>query len=284
MKRKSAFLWISIVLLGFALRVYHLDSPPLRWDEGWSLGLASLPWGEINRITALDVHPPLYYYLLKPWLVLGKGEFWVRYFSVLMGTLAIPLAGAMGRAWRGRETGMLAAFYTAIAPILVYYAQVTRMFALAVALIALAGYGLLRALSDGKRGYWLCFVLASAAALYTFYYAAFIVAAFLAYALISIPRRTGALRRPCMAFGMLAALYLPWLLYALGPMWHRVGRRTAPTPWPSSRRASSPWPSPMEWDGGPSTCSWAWSEGDCSWLGGEGPWAGNSPSPSWPCS
>jgi|Deesub1362A_J573_1020465.scaffolds.fasta_scaffold07440_1 hypothetical protein len=226
MRRDVIFLWVSLVLLGFALRVYRLGSPPMRWDEGWSLGLASLSWGEINRITALDVHPPFYYYLLKPWLALGKDEFWTRYLSVLSGTLAIPLIGAMGRAWCGRETGTLAAFYAAIAPILIYYAQVTRMFALAVALIALAGYVLLRALSDEELSHWLYFLLASAAALYTFYYTAFIVAAFLAYALIVARKRQGTLRRLSLAFGTLVVLYLPWLLYALGPMWHRVGRRT----------------------------------------------------------
>jgi hypothetical protein len=132
----------------------------------------------------------------------------------------------MGRAWCGRETGTLAAFYAAIAPILIYYAQVTRMFALAVALIALAGYVLLRALSDEELSHWLYFLLASAAALYTFYYTAFIVAAFLAYALIVARKRQGTLRRLSLAFGTLVVLYLPWLLYALGPMWHRVGRRT----------------------------------------------------------
>ncbi|MFQ6059308.1 MAG: hypothetical protein ACE5MB_10580, partial [Anaerolineae bacterium] len=92
-------LFLVLLLLAFALRLHQLGTPPLRWDEGWSLGLGSLGWGEINRITALDVHPPLYYDLLKVWLSLGKTEFLTRFLSVLFGTLTIPLAYAVGSAW-----------------------------------------------------------------------------------------------------------------------------------------------------------------------------------------
>ena len=59
---------LLLVLVGFALRLHAIDDIPLRWDEGWSIALAVLPVSEILRLTALDVHPPLYYLSLKPWL------------------------------------------------------------------------------------------------------------------------------------------------------------------------------------------------------------------------
>jgi len=68
----SKTLLVALVLTAFSLRMYHLAQPLLSWDEGWSIGLSSLGWAEINRITALDVHPPLYYYVFKLWLAAGK--------------------------------------------------------------------------------------------------------------------------------------------------------------------------------------------------------------------
>lgn len=49
------------MLVAFALRMHQLGQQPLSWDEGWSIGLSSLDWAEINRITALDVHPSFYF-------------------------------------------------------------------------------------------------------------------------------------------------------------------------------------------------------------------------------
>ncbi|MBM4431286.1 MAG: hypothetical protein FJ026_13220, partial [Chloroflexi bacterium] len=81
--------WLALFLSAFALRMYRLGQQPLSWDEGWSIGLSSLPWSEIHRITALDVHPPLYYDLLKLWLTLGRNELLLRFLSVIAGMVSI---------------------------------------------------------------------------------------------------------------------------------------------------------------------------------------------------
>lgn len=239
-------LFLVLLLLAFALRLHQLGTPPLRWDEGWSLGLGSLGWGEINRITALDVHPPLYYDLLKVWLSLGKTEFLTRFLSVLFGTLTIPLAYAVGSAWsqalaaqsfesvtgpsllralarsKSQRVGLLAAFYATVAPALIYYAQVSRMFAACVTFLLLATYGLLKGLGESKRRHAVLFILGATASLHTFYYAALILAALLIYALVAAPRRAKAV---LASFAAVALLYLPWALYATGPLLARVGRR-----------------------------------------------------------
>ena len=225
---------LCLALLAFALRVYHLGSPPLLWDEGWSIGLSRLPLGEIARITALDVHPPLYYLLLKGWLLLGPHEFVTRFLSVLAGVLSVPLAYQVGRAWRGSGVGLLTGLYVAVAPPLVYYSQITRMFALCVAFLFLATYGLLtlngeRATTNGQRRrassivYRCAFFLGALGALYTFYYAGLVLAALFVYALVTAPRHW---RRTVGDFVIVALLYLPWVVYATPPMLERVGRRT----------------------------------------------------------
>jgi len=248
----------AIVLLAFALRLYRLDAPALRWDEGWSIGLGSLGWPEIPRVASLEVHPPLFYLLLKPWLWLGKSSFSVRFFAVIGGVLLVPLGYVVARRWSGRErVGWLAALYMAVAPLLVYYGQVARMYPLCALLLLLSAYFLLRALDGECTRDYVVFVLASAAALYTFYYNAFVLAALLAYALLTRHPRAGrdvsgkgerrgdtprpprsSLRgrallarprrwRPIVLSGVaIALLYVPWVVYAAGEMLSRVGART----------------------------------------------------------
>ncbi len=231
---RSRTLLLLLFLLAFALRLFRLAEPLLSWDEGWSIGLASLRWSEIARITALDVHPPLYYYVFKLWLVLGRHEAWLRLFSVLAGVAAVPLAYGTARLWsrsagtgeREESIGILAAAIVAFSPFLVYYSQVARMFSLCVALTLLATYCLLKALEpQHERWYWyVAFVISALAALYTFYYTAFAIAAVLLYALVIRPRRWRELLLAGLAMVM---LYLPWLMYAVPPMLQRVGTRTS---------------------------------------------------------
>jgi len=228
---RSKALLIALVLAAFALRMYRLAQQPLSWDEGWSIGLSTLDWAEINRITALDVHPPLYYYVLKLWLGLGLHELLLRFLSVIAGIVTVPLAYVTGRIWtstagaenRERYTGILAAFVIALSPFLVYYSQVARMFSLCAASSLLATYCLLKAIDTDRRNLYVGFVLGATAALYTFYYTAFVLAAVFVYALLTRPRR---LRALLVSASAIAVLYTPWLVYAVPSMLERVGSRT----------------------------------------------------------
>lgn len=219
-----------ICLLAFMLRLHRLAEPALRWDEGWSLAHASLSWGELVRIAALDWHPPLYTALLKLWIGLsGVSTFSLRYFSVLLGVLAVPLAYIVARAWL-RSPGsfrltLLAALYTAVAPLLVYYGQVVRMYPLATLAVLAAGALILK--DDGQRttdghpvrSFIAGLSLAVAAALYSLYYTLWPLAGLFLYAALTRPRQIG---RLVLAVAGAALLYLPWLLLAGGTLMART--------------------------------------------------------------
>jgi hypothetical protein len=221
----------ALVLAAFALRMYRLAQQPLSWDEGWSIGLSTLGWAEINRITALDVHPPLFYDVLRIWLRLGRHEVLMRCLSVFAGVVTVPIGYATARMWtrtagageRRGPVGTLAATVITLSPFLLYYSQVVRMFSLCAALTLLATYCLLKAMDGGRFSSYVGFVLSATAALYTFYYTAFVLAAALVYALFMRPRRWRAL---LISAAVTALLYAPWLLYAVPPMLERVGSRT----------------------------------------------------------
>jgi len=90
--QKTGFFALGLLtLFGLALRVVRLEFQPLWWDEGYTVWFATHPLGQMAALTAQDIHPPLYYALLRGWtLLLGTGPVALRLFSVAVGTLTIP--------------------------------------------------------------------------------------------------------------------------------------------------------------------------------------------------
>jgi len=227
---RSALPWVGLLaLLALALRLYRLAGPiVLRWDEGWSIAHASLPWGDLWRVATEEWHPPAYVALLKLWLVAGKSAWSVRFLSVLLGVAAVPLGYAVAQAWSGRRrTALLAAGLAAAWPLLVYYGQVARMYALSAAAVLAASWFMLRG-EDGRS--WrddLGLVLSSTLALYTLYHTAWVLAGLWLYAAILWPRRLP--RLIALGLAVLVA-YLPWLLSALTTIEQRAGASVGGNP------------------------------------------------------
>lgn len=204
---------VLLILAAFAVRLIQLEAPALRWDEGWSLAHASLSWPALFQVASEDWHPPLYTILLKLWLVSGKTTFGIRYLSVLLGVLAVPLTYQVAQAWiADRRVSLLAALFAAVAPLLIYYGQVTRMYPLAAVVVLMAAYCLLKAHSHPlARRYDLGLALASAGAVATLYHALWPLIGLYLYGAVAGRRRLPRL----IAIGLAGAvLYLPWLAYA----------------------------------------------------------------------
>lgn len=228
---RSSIPVIAACLLAFALRLYRLPEPALRWDEGWTIAHGHLPWPELIRIAALDRHPPLFFALFKIWLPLsGQTSYTVRFLAVLAGVLTVPLAYVAARAWvQNRRLALLAAFYAAAAPLLVYYGQVNRMYAWTPAGTLLATWALLQATATPRLQIRRAIVsgLATAFALYLLYYT--ILPLIALYAFVLIVRRRW---RAVIVSGIIALVTCaPWLLYAAG--------NTQTRTWPAATLAQS---------------------------------------------
>jgi 4-amino-4-deoxy-L-arabinose transferase-like glycosyltransferase len=137
MKRALPLLPLAAVLLLAAfLRFYQLDGQSFWADEGNSIVLAQKSVGDILRGAAADIHPPLYYLLLKAWGGLfGFSERGARSLSAVMGVLMVWGMYLTGVLLKNRRVALLAAALAAVNPFLVYYSQEARMYAL----LALAG-------------------------------------------------------------------------------------------------------------------------------------------------
>jgi uncharacterized membrane protein len=145
------------VLAALALRLFDLTGQSLWYDEGVSAYMTPRSFAEIAAATSVDIHPPLYYWLLMLWSRLfGMGEAALRGYSVALGTLMVWATWGLGRTLGGPLVGLAAAALLAISPLAVQYSQEVRMYAQAGLLAAAsswAGLLLLRALRmSGPRG------------------------------------------------------------------------------------------------------------------------------------
>ena len=229
-KRSDAALVVLLTLLALLLRAARLDFQPLWWDEGYSVWFAHHSLATMARLTALDIHPPLYYALLGGWgQILGFEPLALRWFSVLIGSATVPLMFVAGDWLSSRRTGLVAAALLAINPLHIYYSQEVRMYALVTlwALPALMmaarwlglGQRIARAAAPTDQRLLIGYVAAITLALYTQYYAGFLLVGIaLTGGLILRKQRAerAVLLRWLAAQAAALLLFLPWLLYA-GP-------------------------------------------------------------------
>ena len=222
------------ILLAFGLRLHAIDRQDIWGDEAFSIWLSSQPLPEVVA-GGSDTHPPLYPFLLYSWLRLaGSLPLSTRFFSALVGTLLVPVVYLLGcfafplprsrspddghgRPGHGQsqQVGILAAILVAVSPVLVYYSQETRMYGLVTLLAAASIYWAVRLIREpNSKIAWLAYCATTLAAIYTHYYAFFVI---LAENLVLIRfwlglRQRRNLVRWFIMQGFIVLAYLPWIL------------------------------------------------------------------------
>ncbi len=212
-----------IVAAATAARSYGLTARSLWFDEAFSWRLIGFPLEEMLARAAADVHPPLYYLLLKNWaFVFGSTLLSLRSFSVVMAGATVALAYFFVRyATYSRPAGLTAALLLAASGWQIQYAQEARMYTLGTALLLLSSWLLLKAVRRGEWFYWLAYAAAASAMIYVHYFAMFSLAAqavfVLGYLLVHTKGRVGEILswrqtwQAVVAALLIVILYLPWL-------------------------------------------------------------------------
>ena len=168
-------LLVLIVLGGALLRFAGLGSESIWLDEVTSILIARMDVPSMVAWTAADIHPPLYYFVLHFWLGFGESEFAVRSLSAVFGVCTIVIVYALARELFDPGVGLLSALLLALSPMHIWYSQEARMYAMVTALSLMASYLLVLALRTRKTRYWLGYLLFSVLALYTHYFALFVL-------------------------------------------------------------------------------------------------------------
>jgi len=148
-RARSRAFWIVAGLTGLAaaLRFATLGVQAYHHDEivTASRVLRGSFWHAMEAVGFSESAPPLYYALAWLWTqVTGTGEVGLRSFSALAGVATVPVAFLLGAELRGRRTGIAAAALVAVNPMLLWYSQEARSYALLVLLSSIATLYFLR--------------------------------------------------------------------------------------------------------------------------------------------
>jgi 4-amino-4-deoxy-L-arabinose transferase-like glycosyltransferase len=168
---------LGLVLLAFALRLYHLTFQSLWRDEVDSLRFATRALSELlATFRKPGENGPLFFLELRPWLAAaGHSEFALRFPSALAGTLAVPIIFVLVRRLAGKWPAAIAALLAATAPYLVWYGQEAKMYAALTALVPLALWLTLEAARRGGWWRWLLLYVVTSLCFYTHLLAALVV-------------------------------------------------------------------------------------------------------------
>jgi uncharacterized membrane protein len=174
--RNALLILGGLVLVGLALR---LAVPRGIWlDEAISIHQARLSLHDLfQNLYNGDRQPPLYHLTL--WATIrafGHSELAVRLPSLIAGTLVIPVLYELGRELYDRRTGLIAAAFAAVSPVLIWYSQEVRMYEFVALFGLLALLTQLRAIRRGTMIDWALYVLATAALLWSHYFGLVLIA------------------------------------------------------------------------------------------------------------
>lgn len=210
-------IWLAVLsafCIGYVLlRFWQLTDSCLWFDEIFSIHAAEHDWRTLFSFVAQDlIHPPLFYVLLKIWILIGgESLFFVRLFPVLFAVAALVPFYYLCRQLKLELPQIAVAFaFFAFNGALVKYSQEVRMYSLLLCLSLFSIWLFLRFLDLGKN-IWILTII-NVLLVYTHYYGWLVV--FAEILTIVILQRIKIAQISTM-FGIVFAAYVPWILMIL---------------------------------------------------------------------
>jgi hypothetical protein len=213
MRARSGLLLAALTVLAAILRFSTLHVQSFWFDEAVTVRLLHGSFGHmLSSIGGSESTPPLYYALAWVWTrVFGHGEFGLRSLSALAGTLFIPVAYVAGRELVSRKTALVIAALATVNPLLIWYSQEARSYSLLLLFVGLSFWLFARQLHTPSDRTLVLWTVASALAIATHYFGAFVVAPEAVWLVLAAHDR----RRPALAIAGLLVVggaLLPLLL------------------------------------------------------------------------
>ncbi len=175
----------GFTIIGFFLRFLHLGENSLWLDEASTLTFARRSLMGIWETTVSgEFNPPLFYWLEHCMLVFGESEFVLRFIPALLGASTIPVFYLIGKEFKDKNTGVIAAALLTFSPFHLFYSQDARAYAPMLFFVSLALLFYLRALRSGEVRSWALFGIFSALAFWTHFYAFVPIVVLLLHALL----------------------------------------------------------------------------------------------------
>ena len=231
-----------LILAGFLIELISCFGKGIWVDEAFTLGLIKHPYNEVISLTAADVHPPLYYILLKIWvdawnlfLPAGTTITVAKIFSMLPGIILAVLSITKIRKIFGDYVAATWILATLSMSYLISNGVEIRMYSWALLFVSLSLIEMYEILHNNNTHHWIIFVLSSLSAAYTHYYACIAVSIlYIGMFLWFLIKKHSGIKNWIIASLLTVMGYLPWLFVFLkqaktvsGNYWiNEIGTRT----------------------------------------------------------
>lgn len=206
--------WAALILvIIFGVIFFSQISVRSTWaDEACSIYAVSMPGlSDTMRYIYNDVHPPLYFLLLKGWILLFETTVEdARALSLVLTIISLMTIYFTARRFFSARAGFWTLLVIGLSPYLVYHSVHARMYSM---LFLLSSLGLLAGLlfqENYRLRYLILFVLSLASLLYTHYIGAFVVAGLMAGSIFVSIKSLRKVTAWIFAGGLILALFGPW--------------------------------------------------------------------------
>ncbi|MEK7447534.1 MAG: glycosyltransferase family 39 protein [Patescibacteria group bacterium] len=169
-------LWIYPIFFGAFMRIYGIVMSSIWHDEGYTMWLLKYNPIQIIERTARDVHPPGYYLIAKPWvMIFGNSAFSIRFLSLLFSVGIIYLVYKIVEKVFDDRAAFWASMFVALSPFMVRFAQEARMYGVVAFFTTLGTYFLVKFIQDKSNKALIFYALSMTVAIYIQYYAFFVI-------------------------------------------------------------------------------------------------------------
>ncbi len=223
--KKHPKLDLILIAVGLAafITITLINAPraSIWFDEAFSAYIAQFSFWDIARYTAADVHPPLYYWVLKIWSDLfGTTELAYRSLSIVFGTAAATVAFFLSRKLFGHKVAWLSFIFIILSPMVIRYSDEARMYTMAALIVMSATYFMVKALETKKRSNWVWYGVLVSLGMWTHYFTALAWLAHWIWRATQVWRKNDSFKEFMQKFftkewiityAVAIGLFLPWL-------------------------------------------------------------------------
>lgn len=222
----------AIAALAIFIMLYYSSSVDISEDESFSLACVESGYSEVIYLTGIDVHPPLYYLILKLFDDLLGGVCGLSAIQIGKIVSVIPCAilVLICLTWVKRFWGSCAAALSAIAicclPQMLEYGVIVRMYTWTSLFVVCSYMQAWRIKQRNSIWQWLLFALWGLMAVYTHYWGGIAVSFVYLYMLLwSIRKGRMMVLKWCAAVLLSIVGFLPWVMVLVGQINREDGAR-----------------------------------------------------------
>jgi uncharacterized membrane protein len=207
-----------VLAVAFVADAWKLGQKNLWLDEAASWITARQPLPSLVAETAADIHPPLYYLVLKLWMAaFGDSTAALRSLSLVCGVVGVLLTFRLASRFVPIAVAYVAALWYAVSPLSVFYSQEARMYPAAGAAVLGACLACRRWIDsdfrDQRALMW--YAACSVTGLYLHYFTVLPLVVIAVHVLLRLRGHTDArvaARRAWMrAHALVAIVFAPWV-------------------------------------------------------------------------